>query len=208
MTPYPAGGAGVSSAARPAPATGRSRDSAATRKALADAGRALFATVGYDATTVRAIADRAGVNQSLLFRYFGSKEGLFSAAVLDKATELLAEVPRDALLERTLAAVLDDEHGGRNAETLMAVLRAAGSSRVAEDIRIRLCAAYSTAFASLVDTDDPADAEVRADLLLAWLLGIALNRSVLRAGPLHDPQVVRDHVMRAATTLLGPRRTP
>ena len=208
MTPHPAGVAGMSRAAPPAPPTSRPRDSAATREALADAGRALFATVGYDATTVRAIADRAGVNQSLLFRYFGSKEGLFSAAVLDKATELLAEVPRAALLERTLAAVLDDEQGGRNAETLMAVLRAAGSSRVAEDIRIRLCSAYSTAFASLVDTDDPADAEVRADLLLAWLLGIALNRSVLHAGPLHDPRVVKDHVMRAATILLGAHRSP
>jgi AcrR family transcriptional regulator len=204
MTPQPPSQSGSSGAAAPVPAV-RPRDSAATRRALVDAGRALFATVGYDATTVRAIAERAGVNQALLFRYFGSKEGLFAEAVLDKATQLLAEVPREVLLERTLAAVLDDEQG-HSAETLMAVLRAAGSSQVAEDIRIRLCEAYSTAFASLVDTDDPADAAVRADLLLAWLLGIALNRSVLRAGPLPDPQVVTGHVMRAVTALLESRR--
>jgi AcrR family transcriptional regulator len=187
------------------PPAARPRDSAATRQALVDAGRTLFATVGYDATTVRAIADRAGVNQALLFRYFGNKEGLFAEAVLGEALELLADAPRHDLLERTLVAVLDDEQG-HAAEILMAVLRAAGSSQVGEAVRIRLGEAYSAAFASLVDTDDPADAAVRADLLLAWLLGIALNRSVLRAGPLHDPQVITAHVLRVATALLGPPR--
>ena len=179
----------------------RPRDAAATRRALLEAGRELFATAGYDATTVRAVADRAGVNQALLFRYFGNKEGLFAEAVLDQAVQLLADGPREDLLQRTLAAILraDDEGG----EILMAVLRAAGSAQVAEDVRARLGGAYAEAFAALVDTDDPADAAVRAELLLAWLLGIAVLYTALHARPVPDPAVVSAHVLRAADALLG-----
>lgn len=183
----------------------RPRDSAATRQALLEAARDLFATAGYDATTVRAVAERAGVNQALLFRYFGNKEGLFAEAVLEQAMALLTDGPVDDLLERTLAALLTDAE--RCPEPLMAVLLAAGSPKVAEEVRERLGSAYSAAFASLVDTDDPDDARVRADLLLAWLLGISLMRGPLRAGPLHDPEIVTRHVLRAAEVLLGPRRS-
>ena len=179
----------------------RPRDSAATRQALLRAARELFATSGYDATTVRAVADRAGVNQALLFRYFGNKEGLFTEAVLGGALQLLSDGPREDLLERTLAAILADAAGG--GEPLMAVLRAAGSAQVAQEVRMQLGDAYSSAFASLVETDDPADARVRADLLLAWLLGISLMRGALRTGPLPDPAVVTGHVLRAAAVLLG-----
>jgi AcrR family transcriptional regulator len=186
----------------------RPRDSAATRQALLHAARELFATAGYDATTVRGVADRAGVNQALLFRYFGNKEGLFAEAVLGQAMELLTDGPRDDLLERTLAAILADDQCGGSPEPLMAVLRAAGSAQVAEEVRTQLGTAYSAAFASLVDTDDPDDARVRADLLLAWLLGISLMRGAMRTGPLHDPEAITEHVLRAAGVLLGPRRSP
>lgn len=194
----PAPGPAPSSATRP-------RDSAATRQALLDAARELFATVGYDATTVRAVSDRAGVNQALLFRYFGNKEGLFAAAVLDKALGLLAEGPPDDLLERILAAMLADE-ADRGPEPLMAMLLAAGSTQVAEEVREQLGSAYAHAFAALIDSDDPDDARARADLLLAWLLGISLMRGALRSGPLHDRDVLTRHVLRTADVLLGPRR--
>jgi AcrR family transcriptional regulator len=187
------------------PGDPRPRDSAATRQALLEAARDLFATVGYDATTVRAVAERAGVNQALVFRYFGNKEGLFTEAVLEQAMALLAEGPGEDLLERTLASILSTD-ADRGPKPLMAVIKAAGSTQVAEEVRGRLGSAYAAAFASLVDTDDPDDARVRADLLLAWLLGISLTRGPLRAGPLHDPEAVTRHVLQAAEVLLGPRR--
>ena len=190
---------------QPGAAPVRVRDAAATRRALLTAARELFASVGYDGTTVRAIADRAGVNQALLFRYFGNKEGLFAEAVQSEAFQLLSDGPRDDLLERTLTALLADDQG-RGAETLMAVLRAAGSSQVTADVRAELGTAYSSAFASLVDTDDSADADIRADLLLAWLLGITLMRSMHPEGALGDPEAVRRHVLRVAAALLGPPR--
>jgi hypothetical protein len=46
-----------------------------------EAARCQFTETSFDGTGLRAIADRAGVNVALISRYFGSKEGLFLAAV-------------------------------------------------------------------------------------------------------------------------------
>jgi AcrR family transcriptional regulator len=190
--------------ARPA-RTARPRDAAATRAALLDAGLALFASAGYDATTVRAVADRAGVNQALLFRYFGSKEGLFAEAVLGPAVQLLADGPREDLLERTVAAILAADDCG--SEVLMAVLRATGSAQVGGEVRQRVGAAYTDAFGPLVVTDDPADAAVRAELLVAWLFGIAVVQALPGRTP-PDPAAVTAHVLRTADVLLGRTSRP
>lgn len=41
------------------------------------AADSLFGDLGYDAVSVRDVADKAGVNKALVFYYFGSKEALF-----------------------------------------------------------------------------------------------------------------------------------
>jgi AcrR family transcriptional regulator len=46
------------------------------RARIRDAALHLFGEVGFRATTVRAIADRAGVSAPLVLHHFGSKEGL------------------------------------------------------------------------------------------------------------------------------------
>jgi AcrR family transcriptional regulator len=180
----------------------RPRDSAATRRALLDAARRLFAEHGYDATTVRAVADLAGVNQALLFRYFTNKRGLFEEAVQNEAVQLLSG-PQEDLLVRSLDAMLSAEGERYGAESLMAVLRAATSDQVGEEVRTGLGAAYSSAFAAQAGTDDPQDAAVRGELLMAWVLGIALTRSLLSDGPLRDAEAVRRHVLRASRELLS-----
>jgi len=53
-----------------------------TRTAILAAARAQFTETGYDGTGLRAIAGRAGVNVALISRYFGSKDGLFLAAIV------------------------------------------------------------------------------------------------------------------------------
>jgi AcrR family transcriptional regulator len=49
---------------------------------------ASFADRGYGGTTTATVAQRAGVNEALLFRHFGSKQGLYLACV-DAAWERL-----------------------------------------------------------------------------------------------------------------------
>ena len=177
----------------------RSRDAAVTRHALLTAARELFAAAGFDATTVRAVSDRAGVNQALLFRYFGNKEGLFAEAVRGQALELLTDTPRAHLLERVVDAVLDTS-STTSAEPILAVLRGAGSTGVGKHVRAELTEAYTSAFADLVDTPDRVDAQARAALLLAWLLGLTWMRTLSGSGP--DPGS-RDHILRAARALLA-----
>lgn len=179
--------------------SGRARDSAATRRALLQAARELFATDGYDRTTVRAVADRAGVNQALLFRYFGNKEALFTEAATEQALAPLREGPPETLLDRILTSMFDD---APDTAMFFSVLQSGDGP--AQAVRAELGRAYSQAFAGLAVTDDPADAALRAELLLAWLLGIAQLRKVLRTGPLLDVDdaAVRGHVLRAAHALL------
>ena len=57
--------------------TDRSRPA---RDAILAAARRRFADEGYDRATVRAIAGDAGVDPSMVIRYFGSKRELFTAA--------------------------------------------------------------------------------------------------------------------------------
>ena len=59
----------------------RPRDSAATRADLLRAARSHFSKWGYELVGLRQIAAEAGVNQALAIRYFGSKQGLFVAAL-------------------------------------------------------------------------------------------------------------------------------
>ena len=50
----------------------------ATRAAILDAAKNLFAVKGFGAATVRDICMEAGVNIALVSRYFGSKSGLYA----------------------------------------------------------------------------------------------------------------------------------
>jgi AcrR family transcriptional regulator len=55
------------------------------------AGRA-FATRGFHAASMDAIAADAGVTKPMLYRYFGSKEGLYAAYVRSSGRELIGGV--------------------------------------------------------------------------------------------------------------------
>ncbi|WP_333817120.1 CerR family C-terminal domain-containing protein [Tabrizicola sp.] len=60
------------------------------QKALIEAGLALFGQKGFDATSTRELAERAGVNLALITYHFGGKDGLRRAVVGEVARRLLA----------------------------------------------------------------------------------------------------------------------
>jgi AcrR family transcriptional regulator len=72
-------GSTVTDEETPGPGTGGPR-SAGTRQAILDAARSAFAARGYEQTTIRAVAAEAGIDASMVMRYYGSKAGLFAAA--------------------------------------------------------------------------------------------------------------------------------
>jgi AcrR family transcriptional regulator len=67
------------------------RTSADIQALLVDAARDLFRTQGFEATTTKQIAERAGVAEPLLFTNFGSKADLFDVAVLEPIAEFVAD---------------------------------------------------------------------------------------------------------------------
>ena len=75
---------------RTAAAKGRPRDAQATRELLLAAASEEFAEHGQAGARIDRIAERAGANKRLLYRYFGDKDDLF-AAVLERHIGLLAE---------------------------------------------------------------------------------------------------------------------
>lgn len=68
----------------------RKRDAQATKARILEAAQHAFATTGYSHTGIRDVAKLAGTSSTLLLRYFGSKAGLFEAA-------LIAAIPIDAV---------------------------------------------------------------------------------------------------------------
>jgi AcrR family transcriptional regulator len=82
-----------------------------TKARIAAAGRELFLRHGYRATTVRAIAGRAGVDSALIGYHFGSKQGLFArcldlSCVAPGTLDAALTGDRAGLADRLLTAVL------------------------------------------------------------------------------------------------------
>jgi AcrR family transcriptional regulator len=70
---------------------------AATRQALVDAGRELFAAYGYAGAGQEEIVERAGVTRGALSHHFGTKEGLFRAVVESVEEELTTRIAEAAM---------------------------------------------------------------------------------------------------------------
>lgn len=179
----------------------RPRDAAATRAALLRSATEMFAERGFDQVTVRQIAARAGVNQALLFRYFGSKRRLFVEVLKATGIEHL-ELGDDALLpERMLRGILAPDPQSGAEHPMMTALRSFDDEQAAQVLREDLGPRYTARLASL--TGEP-DEELRADLVLAWFYGVVLLRSALGKRPLAEaaPEVILPLMMSGVRTLL------
>src|SRR5688500_1026579 len=94
----------------------RKRDREATRARLLEVARLRFAQGGFDATSVRDVAKEAEVDATLIFRYFGSKKGLFDEAMAGEEPDLM-DGPPEELVARMVGAVIFKDwssHGGEH----------------------------------------------------------------------------------------------
>jgi AcrR family transcriptional regulator len=78
------------------------------------AARALFAAHGYAATSIRSIAEAAGLTHTAIYNHFGSKAQLFTAVFVDVQDLLVTELdrsrraePDEPLLPRVLLDALE-----------------------------------------------------------------------------------------------------
>jgi AcrR family transcriptional regulator len=176
------------------PRTGRRPGAGGTGEKILAAARAHFATVGYEAGTVRGIAADAAVDPALVLHYFGSKEGVFRAAV-DFPVDPADFIPRllapglDGLGERLVRFFLEtwDSPAGR---PLLALIRSVVASEdAAALLREFVTREVLGRLARALDVDQP---QLRATLAASTLIGMAMLRYVVKLEPLASasPEVV------------------
>src|SRR5438045_9064325 len=66
----------------------KSRDPDRTRRRILAEATRLFAKGGYAGTSTNEVVDACGVSKRMLFHYFGDKDGLYRALVLQQWVEL------------------------------------------------------------------------------------------------------------------------
>lgn len=182
----------------------RRRDAAATRRALLAAARMLMTRHGVEGTSTRDVAAAAGVNQALVYRYFGSKEKLFAEAADGDATatdHLIDETPLDELSSALVAHILDlTVTPGSDISVLVT---AANDETVRAILRDRIETRFDGRLAQRLDGPDAA---VRAELLAALVTGIAFLRRKIETPALTnaDRATIDTWVRRMAAPLLTP----
>jgi len=160
-------------------ATPRPRNAAQTQADILSAARRRFATEGYEPTTLRAIAADVGVDAALVSRYFGSKQDLFATATEFRIDlpDLAGAAPEDipGMLLPRYFAVWEDDH------TFLALLRAAGTSRIAADTINQTLAKHVAPTLRAVTPDNHRQ---RIALTDAFVIGLAMTRSILANPPI------------------------
>lgn len=152
-----------------------------TREAIENAARALFAAQGFEKTTVREIGAQAGIDPSMVMRYFGSKDALFAhVAEPDLQLPDLEDVDSAEIGARLVRHFLDQWEGSAGGGMAVLLRSAASNVEAAE----RLQTIFRTQVSPVIARAGPPEtAAKRAGLVASQLLGLALTRYVLRLPP-------------------------
>lgn len=158
---------------------GTERRSDRTKAAILQATRERLAAHGYDRTTIRAVAADAGIDPSMVMRYFGSKAQLFDAALnVDLSLPDLHDIRPNELPAVLVDVFLDRWERAPTSDALLVLLRSAVTNEhAAAQMRQIFAAQVAPALAA---TLGPEVAAARAGLVAAQLLGLALTRYLLR----------------------------
>ncbi|WNI21422.1 MULTISPECIES: TetR family transcriptional regulator [unclassified Streptomyces] len=177
--------------AQPTAAGRPRRDAAGSRDRLLKAASELFAEHGYDRTTARAIGSRAGVDPTMIARYFGGKAQLYVATLRmgDGPNEIV-----DLLDPGRLAVILDlTRRRGPNPIYQVAVRPhddPAGQTATREELHRRVIEPLRRRL-SAEGVDQP---ELRAEIIASAFIGVVLART---SGAFDHLPDVRDDVLGA-----------
>lgn len=181
-------------------AAGRRSGESTAREDILAAARELFSESGFTATTLRAVAGRAGVDVALVPYYFTNKRGLFIAAMalpVDPAQRIAeaAKGTREGLGLRLTTAFVRLWDDAETGPTLQAFLRSAVSDPAAAQSFGEFA---SQAILPLVADETGLSIET-AMATSSMLLGLATMRYVLAAPTYAEPD------REALITLYAPR---
>jgi AcrR family transcriptional regulator len=158
-----------------------------TREAVLDAARRTFAARGYEAASLRAIAAEAGVDPGMVRHFFGSKAGLFQAAMalpidFEQVVPMLLAGGLDGIGERLVRFFVTMFESTADRNPFISLLRSAVTHEdfartfrefMTEQVLGRVAAAVALP-----------DARLRAALVGSQMSGLVLLRYVIGVEPL------------------------
>lgn len=197
----------------------------ARKEAIVEAVQDIFAEKGLDGTTIKELAQVAGVSEALLYKHFPSKESLY-AAMLDGCSKgpTFAEASRIVELEASTATLVVMVHFmishyvlGRPGDTHRAALNSLlvrsllGDGELVRLMHKKLASAWLKKFEACLyasaEAGEMHDAPIRRDLCV-WLVqhvAFSLMLHLRPATPAIDYKVTREELVSQAAwfALLG-----
>jgi AcrR family transcriptional regulator len=164
---------------------GRRPGRSLTREKIISAARRQFAAHGYERTSLRAIARAARVDQRLVTHFFGSKHGVFVAAMalpIDPA-EFVAAVAGPGLdgfgerLAVRWVRLWDSDEGRHLVGLMRSAVSNEGAARMMRDVFLHVV------LRQLVGALDIDHVDRRASFVASQLFGLVWVRHVLRLDP-------------------------
>ncbi|MCV7195664.1 TetR/AcrR family transcriptional regulator [Mycobacterium angelicum] len=175
-----------------------------TRNAIVTTARRLFAEAGYDKTSVRDIAAAAGVDPGLIRHYFGSKAELFRATMgwpFDPA-QVSARITggdRGEIAARLTRVFFEAWERPDSRAPLLAILRGAATHE--ESAALVREFLHGQLYPQLAEPLSGPDAELRIDLAMAQLLGVAYLRYILQVEPIASAS--KDELMERVAPIIS-----
>lgn len=171
---------------------GRPRGGTDSRERIIAAAVDEFGEQGYDGTTVRSIAARAGVDSALVHHYFGTKADLFAEAVgiplrPDIDVPGILAGPQDEVGERLVRYVLEAFEQPEIRRRGVMLMRTAIGSRLTTPLLAGFLS--RELIGRIAKTLGVEDAELRATLVASQMAGLLLTRYVLKIAPIATASV-------------------
>lgn len=190
-------------------ARGRRPGQPNTRERIRTVAREAFLASGYPRTTLRAVAAAADVDVALISYYFGSKQGLFAAAMtlpVSPASVLSQVLSGDPnrMAEQVVAAVIATWDDPELGEPLKALITAA----IQDATVLRALREYveQEIIARLAERIKGPGATARAGALVTTLVGVIFTRYLLGLEPVASMHPVE--LARRVTNPRGPSSVP
>ncbi|MDV3126596.1 TetR family transcriptional regulator [Mycobacterium sp. 21AC1] len=168
--------------------SGRWRTGQQNKQRVVEAAREHFMRDGYDQATVRGIAADAGVDVAMVYYFFGNKEGLFNASVIDvpehplHRLSILLDGGSDQIGARLVRDFIERWDEGVTFDPLLTVWRSAAMQPLARKLlHDTLAGPVAERVAAEFGVDN---AVLRVELVTVHLVGLAFARYQLRIEPM------------------------
>ncbi|WHT23315.1 TetR family transcriptional regulator [Crossiella sp. CA-258035] len=165
---------------------GRWRSGAESKQRVLQVARELFDQNGYSGTTVRAIATAAEVDPAMVFYFFGTKQGLFSAVIdmsgnVPPAIESIFAGSLGTIGERIVRTLVQNLDKSDRTPLVMLTRSAPTDPKSEALLREFIDREITDRLAALLGTPDAA---LRAGMVNVQILGLAVARYIVRIEPI------------------------